>query len=149
MYLFIPSRNTFVKCINLYYINSFMYLLYLFVYINVSLIKFIIPPHSYSHVPRRGCICPHPPPEAGGIIDLWTSQDVNHLFFLGEQMDLFRVAVFFPVVYSVKNVCQLYFLGIGGLQLEPAAATSEENWKTLLSFNVIHFCLNDGNNFGL
>lgn len=77
MYLFIPSRNTFLNVYNLYYINSFMYLLYLFVYINVSLIKFIIPPHSYSHVPRRGCICPHPPPEAGesstyGPPKMWT-----------------------------------------------------------------------------
>jgi len=64
-----------------------------------------------------------PSSRGGGIVDLWTSQDVNYLLFLGEQMDLFRVGCFFPVVYIVKNVCQLYFFGIGGLQLEPAAAT--------------------------
>ena len=62
-------------------------------------------------------------PRRGESSDLWTSQDVNYLLFLGEQMDLFRVVVFFPVVYIVKNVCQLYLLEVVCLQLEPAAAT--------------------------
>lgn len=127
-----------------------MYLLYLFVYINVSLIKFIIPPHSYSHVPRRGCICPHPPPEVGGNhrpMDLPRCEPFA--VFGGNKWTWFRVGCFFSSCLYCKECLSVVFVGIGGSQLEPANATREENWKTLLSFNVIHFCLNDGNNFGL
>ena len=88
-----------------------MYLLYLFVYINVSFIKFIIPPHSYSHITEAGVHLSSPSSRGGGESStygppkMWTICS-----FLGEQMDLFRVGCFFPVVYIVKNVCQLYLL---------------------------------------